>query len=40
MENKKKEKIKHTLSSAQEVTYAHEFKAADRAAGFMPKKHK
>ncbi|SFQ86489.1 MULTISPECIES: YfhE family protein [unclassified Bacillus (in: firmicutes)] len=34
MEKKKKEKTKSTLSSMQEVLYAHEFRKADRAAGF------
>lgn len=33
MDKKKKEKTKSTLSSMQEVLYAHEFRKADRAAG-------
>lgn len=38
MERKKKHKaIKHTLSSMQEVTYQHEFKMADNAAGKQSK---
>ncbi|WP_153125379.1 YfhE family protein [Peribacillus tepidiphilus] len=39
MEKKKKEKIKTRLTGAQEVTYQHEFKMADRAAGFIKKKN-
>ncbi|WP_423409471.1 YfhE family protein [Heyndrickxia sp. MSNUG] len=34
MDKKKKDKAKSTLSSMQEVTYSHEFKKADRAAGY------
>ncbi|MCM3667057.1 YfhE family protein [Mesobacillus subterraneus] len=34
MEKKKRDKTKSTLSSMQEVTYSHEFKKADRAAGY------
>jgi hypothetical protein len=37
-ERKRKEKRRHTLSSMQEVTYSHEFRAADRAGGFVSKK--
>jgi hypothetical protein len=37
-DKKRKEKRRHTLSSMQEVTYSHEFRAADRAAGFANKK--
>ncbi|MGR3763285.1 YfhE family protein [Rossellomorea sp. NS-SX7] len=40
MDNKrKKDKDKSKLSSMQEVTYSKEFKRADRAAGFSPKRH-
>ncbi|WP_174732867.1 YfhE family protein [Mesobacillus harenae] len=35
MDKRKRDKIKSTLSSAQEVTYSREFKMADRAAGFI-----
>ncbi|MEI5908555.1 YfhE family protein [Bacillus spongiae] len=35
---KKRDKTKSTLSSAQEVTYSREFKMADRAGGYAPKK--
>ncbi|RFU62988.1 YfhE family protein [Peribacillus glennii] len=38
LENKKKEKMKSTLTSTQEVLYAHEFKMADRAAGYTEKR--
>lgn len=34
-EKKRRNKIKRTLSSAQEVTYSREFKMADRAGGFI-----
>ncbi|RHW33352.1 YfhE family protein [Neobacillus notoginsengisoli] len=34
MEKKKKDKMRLTLTSTQEVLYQREFKAADRAAGF------
>lgn len=33
MDRKKKEKSRSTLTSAQEISYAKEFKRADRAAG-------
>jgi len=35
---KKNDQTKSTLSRAQEVTYAREFKMADRAGGFDIKK--
>ncbi|MBT2758649.1 YfhE family protein [Mesobacillus foraminis] len=38
MEKKRKEKMKHTLTSMQEVAYNHEFKMADRAGGFATRK--
>ena len=34
MDKKKSDKTKSTLSSMQEVTYSHEFKKADIAAGY------
>lgn len=40
MEKKKKHKSKRTLSSMQEVTYQHEFKMADLAAGRQDRKSK
>ncbi|EIJ82074.1 hypothetical protein PB1_04020 [Bacillus methanolicus PB1] len=40
MEKKKREKMKSTLSSAQEVTYKREFKMADRAGGFTERGRK
>jgi len=41
MDNKKKkDKNKSVLSSAQEVKYSREFKAADRAGGFSSKAHR
>ncbi|KIQ94446.1 hypothetical protein LH47_01479 [Anoxybacillus thermarum] len=36
-DKKKREKTKSTLSSAQEVTYARDFKRADQAGGFTDK---
>lgn len=33
-DKKKRDKVRSTLSSMQEVTYQHEFKLADRAGGF------
>lgn len=33
-EKKRRNKIRRTLSSAQEVTYSRSFKMADRAGGF------
>ncbi|MDQ0220864.1 YfhE family protein [Peribacillus cavernae] len=38
MDQKRKEKMKNTLSSTQAVLYAREFKNADRAGGFTEKK--
>jgi len=40
MDKKKKQKGKSTLSSMQEVTYQHEFKMADLAAGRQDRKAK
>jgi YfhE-like protein len=40
MDKKKREKMKSTLSSAQEVTYTREFKMADRAGGFTERRTK
>jgi hypothetical protein len=39
-ENKKRNKDRErtNLTSMQEVTYGHEFKMADRAAGYMNRK--
>jgi hypothetical protein len=37
-EKKKQDKTKSTLSSAQEIMYARDFKRADRAGGFTAKK--
>ncbi|MBO8178638.1 YfhE family protein [Aeribacillus pallidus] len=34
VEKKKRDKKRRELSSAQEVTYRHEFKMADRAGGY------
>ena len=39
-EKKKREKARNTLSSAQEVTYARDFKLADQAGGYTAKKAK
>jgi hypothetical protein len=36
-EKKKRDRIKSTLSSMQEVTYSREFKNADRAGGYISK---
>ncbi|MGM0877006.1 MAG: YfhE family protein [Bacillota bacterium] len=36
-DKKKRDKIKNTLSSSQEVTYSREFKSADRAGGYISK---
>jgi hypothetical protein len=36
-EKKKRDKIKSTLSSMQEVAYSREFKHADRAGGYISK---
>ena len=36
-DKKKREKTKSTLSSAQGVTYARDFKRADQAGGFTDK---
>ena len=38
MEKKKRDKMKNTLSSAQEVNYQREFKMADRAGGYTEKR--
>ncbi len=35
---RKREKSKHTLTSAQEVSYARDFKMADQAGGYTAKK--
>jgi hypothetical protein len=40
MPKNKKDKTKSVLSSMQEVTYAREFKAADRAGGYTQKNNK
>jgi hypothetical protein len=37
-EKKKRDKTKSTLSSSQEVAYARDFKMADQAGGYTPKK--
>lgn len=37
-EKRKAEKTKSTLSSAQEVSYARDFKMADQAGGYTTKK--
>ncbi|EPR28721.1 hypothetical protein I656_01637 [Geobacillus sp. WSUCF1] len=37
-EKRKREKAKHTLTSAQEVSYARDFKMADQAGGYTAKK--
>ncbi|MBA2872619.1 hypothetical protein HNQ85_002930 [Anoxybacillus calidus] len=37
-DKKKRDKIKSTLSRAQEVTYARDFKLADQAGGYTAKK--
>ncbi|HWO97588.1 MAG TPA: YfhE family protein [Bacillus sp. (in: firmicutes)] len=37
-EKKRREKTKNTLSSSQEVSYARDFKMADQAGGYTPKK--
>lgn len=37
-EKRKAEKTKSTLSSAQEVAYARDFKIADQAGGYTAKK--
>lgn len=37
---KKRDRSKSTLSSMQEVLYAHEFKLADQAGGFTAKQAK
>ncbi|MEJ9212605.1 YfhE family protein [Bacillus smithii] len=37
MNKKKQNKIKSTLSRAQEISYSHDFKMADRAGGFTKK---
>jgi hypothetical protein len=38
MEKKKRERMRTTLSSTQEVLYQRDFKAADRAGGFTEKR--
>jgi hypothetical protein len=40
MAKNKQDKTKSVLSSMQEVTYAKEFKAADRAGGYTRKNNK
>ncbi|RFU69410.1 YfhE family protein [Bacillus sp. V59.32b] len=40
MDNKKREKMRNTLTSTQAVLYAREFKKADRAAGYTMKRGK
>ncbi|MDQ0231735.1 YfhE family protein [Metabacillus malikii] len=37
-EKKRRDRTKSTLSSMQEVTYAHEFKKADRAGGYVTRR--
>ncbi|MBE3570086.1 MAG: YfhE family protein [Bacillales bacterium] len=37
MDKKKQNKVKTTLSRAQEISYLRDFKTADRAGGFMKK---
>jgi hypothetical protein len=37
-EKKKRDKIKSTLTSAQEVTYSRDFKMADHAGGYTAKR--
>jgi len=39
-DKKKRDKTKHTLSSAQEVTYQREFKLADIAGGYVEKRER
>ncbi|KPC98795.1 hypothetical protein LR69_03005 [Geobacillus sp. BCO2] len=36
--NENAKKAKHTLTSAQEVSYARDFKMADQAGGYTAKK--
>ncbi|UQD51210.1 YfhE family protein [Bacillus methanolicus] len=38
MDKKKRDKMKSTLSSAQEVTYRREFKMADHAGGYTERR--
>ncbi|WP_318505536.1 YfhE family protein [Bacillus sp. T3] len=38
MEKKKREKMRTTLTSSQEVNYQREFRMADRAGGFTSKR--
>jgi hypothetical protein len=38
MDKKKRDKMKSTLTSAQEVNYQREFKMADRAAEYTEKR--
>ncbi|MGJ7918942.1 YfhE family protein [Neobacillus sp. LXY-4] len=38
MDKKKREKMRTTLTSAQEVNYQREFRMADRAGGFTEKR--
>lgn len=40
MKEKRRDKTKSTLSSMQEVVYQREFKMADRAGGYAPRKLK
>jgi len=37
-EKKRKDRVKNSLSSMQEVTYSREFKAADRVGGYSQKR--
>jgi hypothetical protein len=37
LDKKKQNKMKRTLSRAQEISYLREFKMADRAGGFTKK---
>jgi hypothetical protein len=37
-EKKKRDKIKSTLTRAQEITYSRDFKLADQAGGYTAKK--
>jgi hypothetical protein len=37
LDKRKQNKIKSTLSRAQEISYARDFKMADRAGGFTKK---
>jgi YfhE-like protein len=39
-ENRRREKTKNTLTRAQEMSYARDFKLADQAGGYTAKKAK